>query len=243
MVRHREAEVAVLVMVGCLATTCDSRPSPAGEAEGEVMAGEQMSNLQVAAIVGGLVATGSAVCSVIMAWRARSAAERVEQEARIQAARSEYLRQLDVVIHLEREYESAELRKARARTASYLLGLGDAIMCVPVPTEAAQSMQTLLQYFERIGLLVRREVLSIECVWFFLGCRPAYWALAAKYHIDSLRFRRKASFEETIALRDKILRHEAERAGSSVDEVTPTADELKMFLESESSICGNADGG
>lgn len=129
---------------------------------------------------------------------------------------------VDLVLRLDDRFNSAQFRQLRRNAASSLLKKSSA-----PPDE-------VLDFFETIGMLVRRGVLDEEVVWHtFFYWVNGYWYAAHDY----IKSKNDPTFYEDMRyLHERLVALEKHKYNSPESEIQPSEPELKDFLIEESNL-------
>lgn len=148
----------------------------------------------------------------VTVWLARSQSRsiRTDLRARLQLAFTD-------------RFDGPRLAKARKELASYFL-------TTPSPGDRHRIDETLMNFFEDLGLFARRDYLDRELIWSTFGFYAVRWWAACKgYVLEERRLEHDASlFDQFEYLAMHFVAHDAEK---NLEEPTPS--DLKRFLEDE----------
>jgi hypothetical protein len=127
---------------------------------------------------------------------------------------------------LEDRFESSAMIAKRKRLAAQLL--------MNAPHEQIQ--EDIMNFFESVGVLLRRGYLDKEMAWVGFGYYGIRWWNACKDYI--LEERRRKGGDQTIFaefqyLVDKLYEVETKQRGKTRSEVEPGKTQIQIFLEEE----------
>lgn len=137
------------------------------------------------------------------------------------------LLQAQIAVELDKEYDSAEMRRARRLLASELLA-----------KKSDVSDYRVFDFFEKVSLYQDTERVDDDTLYdAFSNSAVRYW-LASREIVKGFRKEEGddayyAGFEE---LSDWMLEHEAEDRGKKVAEIIPSASEVESFLHDEAAL-------
>jgi hypothetical protein len=168
------------------------------------------------------VASVAAIGSLIAAIAALSAAR--SARASVEAARFSF--GVTTLRDLLREFNEAPLRRAR-RLAAAAVTRGE--MTTEPSSEYAREAEDVLDFFETIGLLVRRDALDVETVWHTFYPWVEGWWHAAEPLITRTRATRPHVWGDFARLREQL--DTLERKGRLTEPF-----DLNAFLRDECSL-------
>jgi|SRR5580692_5454699 hypothetical protein len=100
-----------------------------------------------------------------------------------------------------------------------------------------ENVDTILDWFETVALLVRRGGLDEEFTWHtFYWWIAHYWYAARDYIREVQQEEGPATWKDLGSLMSRLYVHEARASNLTSAEVAPSAAELREFLASESSL-------
>ena len=139
--------------------------------------------------------------------------------------------QVQIQVRLDEHFWSPFLLGARKQLAEELLK----------DSPDRNSIQDLVpNYFDWVGILLRRRELDLELVWNSLGYYGPYWWFACKTYVDEERRHlgdRGTLFENFAWLADRLLAHETKRGGRArPGEVVPSPEQVRSFLKDEAAL-------
>ena len=142
-----------------------------------------------------------------------------------QIRRSKFSQSVDLLLKFEdRFFNSAQMKGARRAAANSLLNGGDS------------SIEDVLDFFETVGMLVRRHALDNEMVWntffYWLHC---YWSAANDY-ISKERQEDPTMWEEFSYLHKCMVNVEKRKTRCSDADLLHSKESLNEFLNEESKL-------
>lgn len=145
----------------------------------------------------------------------------------IQIKRSRFSQSVDLILKLEqRFFESEEMIGIRKKAAETLRDN---------PSSPSSDIENVLDYFETIGLLVRRKALDKEMVWHtFYHWMHRYWLLSNQYIIEK-RKSKPSLWEDYVNLENQIVDFERKKSKTN-DDIDLSKEELEEFLKDECSL-------
>jgi hypothetical protein len=99
--------------------------------------------------------------------------------------------------------------------------------------------ETVMNFFESIGMLLRKNYLDIDMVWSgFCFHAIRWWGLCKDYILEErgIQNNDKTIFEEFERLVDELYKQEMKERKLTRAELEPTQQDLKRFLEAEKNI-------
>ncbi len=161
--------------------------------------------------------------NLLAAWAAVAAAVAAITAVVLDGRRSRFSLSVDLLLRLDDQFNSATLRAARRLSAEGLLA----------GNEPAQ-LDEVLNFFEMVGLLLRRSALDRRMVWQSF----AYWVLgycdAAEPYIAKQRAADHTVWTELEYLQQALVKEEKKHRGSRV--VDTIRSQRPTFLQEESGI-------
>lgn len=148
-----------------------------------------------------------------------------------QDQRARFSHMLTMLAQLDTRFESEEFRRTRRTAAAWILG-GSA----PSDEEGEQSAKDILNFFETLAFLYRREAVDAEAVWHYF----ASWLLPYHDALDALRRREQQEdencFREFGVLYSAVFQVEREKRDYRGTEKVVSADAIRAFLMGEASL-------
>ena len=164
--------------------------------------------------------------SVVAAFGAVAAVRAAVRLARFQVDAAKSLTCLQLFLQLAAQYDSSDMQRARARLAAKLLA----------NSETLEVEDTLLVFYENLGILVRRKLLDPELVWntFSIDVQ-CYWPALEHYvnHCRYTKYNCDTIFEEFEELYKHFRDIKRSPLGTPVPQVPFTAEVMKQFLRDE----------
>jgi hypothetical protein len=130
-------------------------------------------------------------------------------------------------------WDSPRMRRLRATVAQHLL-------VHPGRRQSAwDEAIDILNTFELLGyLVVKSKTLGGRDAWInFSGWAISWWHVFTP-EIERLREKDRTVYEDYATLVDEFLEHEADRRQLSKEQLAPTAESLRDFLDSETRLLG-----
>lgn len=133
---------------------------------------------------------------------------------------------LDLLLRSEDQFRNNEKMLEKRRKAAQALLKG----------EIVTELDDVLDFFELVGLLMRRGALDEEMVWYSFYTRAiGYWTSAQKY-ISDVRSKDKTIWMDFEYLIMGLIAIEKRKTRRSHIEILPSEESLKKFLTDESTI-------
>ena len=144
-----------------------------------------------------------------------------------QSQNARKLLQTQIAVELDKQFDSAEMRRARRSLAAQLLAKNGEV-----------SDYRVFDFFEKIAAYDAEDRIDDETVYDeFSYYTVRYW-LASQDTIKSYRKEEgdDAYYQRFEELSDRILRHEAEGHKKKVAYITPSASKIESFLRDEAAL-------
>jgi hypothetical protein len=122
---------------------------------------------------------------------------------------------------LEQRFNSEEMLRARRELAAQLL------------RKNHDPWETVMEFFESIGLLLRKGSLDKEMVWATFSFYIIRWWELCKPFIEEKKKKDITYYKDFKKLLDEMYTIETMKRGKTKQDVTPTQAELIQFLEDE----------
>lgn len=142
-----------------------------------------------------------------------------------ESRRSRFSLGIELILKLDERFNSKELRDARRKAAKSLLNKDN--------TYAADDV---LDFFEMIGILVRRGALDEKMVWHIFFAWLHQYCHSAKEHIEAERQKDSTVWEDLVRLHDRLVKIEMRERRCRKSDIIPSEDSLKGFLKDESEL-------
>ena len=140
----------------------------------------------------------------------------------IQIHRSRFSLSVELTLKLEDKFNSQSFRKVRAAAAK------------SIKSGKYHEAEDLFDFFETIGLLVRRKALNKEMVWHtFFHWVHGYWLMSSAY-ISDMRKANPSTYRDFALLNQQLYDLEKRENISGDSELTWSPNELKQFMLDES---------
>ncbi len=188
---------------------------------------------QVIVGVGTLLTAVFTAIAAYAAWKAAKSAARQAESTAQQTELSLLTLNTDLLMRLDDRFSGGDPRRTRRLATAYLLkqrfnpqlGLPESEKtCYLAVTE-------LLDFFELVGLLVRRKILDEELAWHTFFHHFHHYFHAAKEIVEEERRKAPTVWEDLLYLKDTLTRIESQKRGKTVSE--PSNENLLQFLEEE----------
>jgi hypothetical protein len=152
-------------------------------------------------------------------------------QVRQQIALSRFTTGIDSLWHLEDRWTAPAMLQTRRQAAVGLLQ--------NAPT---QDIEAVLDFFELLALLVKRDLIDAETAWHaYYWPLAHYWAAAQSYIRQTRQDEGIATWEDLEALVRSLTTIEAEKRRIPVSEVLPKSDQTKKFLATERNASSSLD--
>jgi hypothetical protein len=162
--------------------------------------------------------------TALSAWAAVAAALGAAAALWTQLRSSRVSLGFDLLLRLDERFNGGEMLKTRRKAAKEMLEGAD------------PHLDDILDFFEMIGMLVRRGVLDGEMVWHsFFYWLNSYWHLASA-RISQARTEDATVWADLTTLYAKLVKLERKERGLADADVVPSKDSLLRFLESEAGL-------
>jgi len=168
--------------------------------------------------------------NAISAWAAVLAVLAAIVALIIQVRQATFNSSLDSLWHLEERFSSTDMRRERARAATFLLERK------PDETQEVPEVYDVLDFFDLVGYLVNKHAITKEAAWInFSDGAINYWFASRKY-IETQRKKNNSlywtHYGSLIAVMMDI--EAAKQGRRSIKDVTPSEDDWRLFLSLES---------
>jgi hypothetical protein len=164
----------------------------------------------------------TALAATVAALAALATAAAVYRQVRSEGQRAQMRAGLESLWHFAAEWDDAGMVDARSQAAAALLA-----------GRPAREVDSVLDFFDEIALLVNRGVLDEELVWYeFYWPMANYW-LASQEYVDRTRAADPGAWAELGQVMPRLTTTEAGRRKRSSGTVEPTRAQVRDFLESE----------
>ena len=145
----------------------------------------------------------------------------------IQMRRARFSQSIDLTLKLEQRFSGSEdILKARKKAAETL----QSNMSSP-----STDVDDILDFFDTIGLLVRKKALDKEMVWHTFYYWLHRYSILLEDYIAKRRKTSPATWEDMVDLEKAVVSLELKRCKSKAD-IEITDDDLKEFLAEECSL-------
>jgi hypothetical protein len=124
-------------------------------------------------------------------------------------------------LNLEQRFNSEQMLKARRELAAQLL------------RKNQDPWETVMEFFESVGLLLRKGSLDKEMVWATFSFYIIHWWELSKSFIEERRKKDTTYFDDFENLSDEMYAIEMKKRLKTKQEVIPTESELMEFLQDE----------
>jgi hypothetical protein len=160
-------------------------------------------------------------------WLARRQLSLAKEQLEGQLSIAKEQRQFQLFIELRKQFDDS-LIPARKLLATQLLNA--------VPHDVIN--ETVIDFFEDMGMLIRREFLDGEMVWDTFSYYARMWRNACRDYIAKVRTDHADDtlFTDFDNLAEWICEEEAKRRHKSRAELEPSASDVKRFLQEEAGL-------
>jgi hypothetical protein len=165
----------------------------------------------------------AALAACLTAVVALATAVVIFRQVRLDTQRILFNTALDSIWRFDTQWNSDAMADARSAAAASLLD-----------ARPGRDVETVLDFFDQIALLANRTALDDEMVWYqFYWPMANYWGASQDYvhqvsRDDPLRW------EQLAAVMPRLVAIEARRRKRAAEAATPTAAQIKDFLNTES---------
>jgi hypothetical protein len=144
---------------------------------------------------------------------------------RSQIKRAKFSQSVDLLLKFEdRFFNTEQMKTARLLASKSLQQGGDS------------GVDDVLDFFETIGMLIRKDALDKEMVWnTFFYWLHRYWS-AARDYISSQREDDPATWQELTYLHERMIEVERKKTHCSDSDLRLSKEDIKKFLEEEASL-------
>lgn len=132
-----------------------------------------------------------------------------------------------LIIYIE-QFEGKNMLSERSALATLILKNAS--------HEEQQEHETVLDFFETVGLLVRRKLIDVEMVWSNFGYYAIRWAKACEPYIKKereLKNNDTTIFEDFMYLTEEMYKMEEAKRKMTRKDVTPDDKDMNQFLKDE----------
>ena len=139
---------------------------------------------------------------------------------------------LDSIWRFDTQWSSDSMADARSAAAASLLD-----------ARPGRDVEVVLDFFDQIALLVNRQALDEEMVWYqFYWPMANYWAASQEY-VHEVERDDPLRWEQLGSVMPRLVAIEARRRKHTAEQAVPTPAQIKDFLtgESESAECEDSD--
>lgn len=143
------------------------------------------------------------------------------------------LGQTDLKVRLQMSFEEkfggSNMIEERKKLAGQIIG----------QTKHEDIQEPILNFFESIGILLRRKYLDREMVWAGFAFYAIRWWSASKDYIFEERRRKNNDntiFEDFNYLIDELYKIEMQKRSLTRAELEPSQDDIKRFLDEEKNL-------
>jgi hypothetical protein len=126
---------------------------------------------------------------------------------------------------LDQQWASPSMESKRGKAAETLL------RSLAKPKEDAPDY--VLDFFETVALTVNEGVIPLHHAWGTFSYRLVHYWFAATDRIKQLRAEDPTIWEDLTQLMPRLLEYDAQRRHSTIQNITPTPDEITRFLKEE----------
>jgi len=165
----------------------------------------------------------AALAASLTALVALTTAVLIFRQVRNDSQRILFTTALDSIWRFDTQWNSDAMADARSAAAAALLN-----------GQPNRDVETVLEFFDQIALLVSRGALDEEMVWYqFYWPMANYW-FASQEHVAELEHDDPVRSEQLRTIMPRLVAIEARRHQHAVDQAVPTAAQIKDFLATES---------
>lgn len=145
---------------------------------------------------------------------------------RAQTRTARFILSVDLLSKMDERFGSKGMKRIRREAARALLDRGE-----PLSTANSGNIDAILDFFETLGLMTRRDVLDEEMVWsMFFNWIEAYW-VAAEAHIKSTMEENSEMWKDFKTLYERMIVIERTKTKKSYISLSP--EEISDFLHDE----------
>ena len=139
-----------------------------------------------------------------------------------QILRSAFSMSVDLTLKLDDKFNSDNLRKQRAKAAKSIL------------KSNFKEAEDVFDFFETVGLLVRRKALDKEVAWHsFFHWIHGYWTSSSSYLVEERR-KNPSVYKDFALLHQMMCEFEKKTNHLTDSEIILSLEDLKEFLDDES---------
>lgn len=138
--------------------------------------------------------------------------------------RSRFSIGVDIILKLDERFNTEELRKIRRVAAKSILD------------KTYRDAEEVLDFFEMMGLMVRKGALNEEMVWNLFFYWIHRYRLSANEYIEKERQKDSMVWANLIYLHDRVVAIEKRISRCSDSDLLLSEQSLKEFLEEESNL-------
>jgi hypothetical protein len=165
----------------------------------------------------------AALAASLTALVALATAAVIFRQVRNDSQRILFTTALDSIWRFDTQWNSDAMADARSAAAAALLD-----------GQPNRDVETVLDFFDQIALLVSRGALDEEMVWYqFYWPMATYW-FASQGQVRELEHDDPARWEQLRTVMPRLVAIEAQRHQHAADQAVPTATQIKDFLATES---------
>ncbi len=142
----------------------------------------------------------------------------------VQSRRSKFSLNVDLLLKLDDRFNSEQfkaLRKAAAQS---------------IKAGTFEDAEEIIDFFEMIGLLVRRRALDVELVWHSFFHWIHHYAFALEHYIALAREKDPTIWEDFVLLREKVVAIEKRKRKCSDTALQVNKTDLEQFVRNESRL-------
>lgn len=164
----------------------------------------------------------TALAALITAAAAIGMAVMLSVTVRSDLQRTRFTTSLDTLWRLDADWNSSEMLDARSEAATALLA-----------GHSAREVETVLDFFDEIALLLQRGAVDQELVWYeFYRPMANYWYATQKY-VSKQRDDGTQEWEQLAVVIPQLVALESQRHNRSLEDATPTMSQIRDFLNTE----------
>ena len=163
------------------------------------------------------------ICTIVIAIGAVVSAWWAIIAVRVQERRARFATGLDAILRLDGLWCSERIKEARVLTAGQILA----------KEKPSKAIEDVLDFFDTLGLFVRKEGISVELAWSFFYYWLDGYATVARDYINGYRRKEPTVWEDLVWLHDQVRSFEQQRTKCTEEDLNLTPEEIEEFLREE----------
>jgi hypothetical protein len=191
-------------------------------------------------VVAAYIAIIGTVVSIIFSYRtSKKQQDAMEEQVKTSEAtlkNDKEVSQVQILIMHITQFEGSEMNENRITLASQLLKVENETDATVLHKEYDDAEEAVLDFFETVGLFLRRGFIDPEMAWVNFGYYGIRWNLAAQDYLKYIRTKLDDAtlYDDFDYLRIELLKMDAKKREKEIRLITPNSKELHEFLEYES---------